>query len=107
LSSTVGGEYKIEVLNVNGTAKAFCLVKDASGHVASVRAPIKVGTSQTIACAKSSTGITIQVGGGSIRSKTNSAGIGQVGNDGQLFLGAKSASGGDDFRGTMSDAYVR
>jgi hypothetical protein len=107
LSSTAGGEFKIEILNLNGSARAMCLVKDAQGHVASVRAPVKVGTNQTIACAKTASGVSVRVAGGTTFTKNVAGGLGSVGNNGQLLLGAKSSIGGDSFKGTMGDAYVR
>lgn len=115
LSSTVGGEYKVEVLNVNGSAKAFCLVKDANKHVASVRwAPAGglagpggiAGPQHTITCTKSDTGVTLQVDNYAPVTKTNILGLGSVANGGALFLGTKSATGGDPFRGEPFDATV-
>jgi hypothetical protein len=110
LSSTVGGEYKVEILNVNGLAKAMCLVKDADKHVASIRwAPkggLADGKQHTISCQKTSTGVTLQVDSYAPRTKTNLNGIGSVANDGSLFLGTKSSTGGDPFSGEIFDAHV-
>jgi hypothetical protein len=110
LSSTKGGEYKIEILNVNGVAKAMCLVKDANKNVASIRwspaGGLSLGSTHTITCSKTSTGVTLQVDGYAPRTKTNPNGIGSVANDGFLFIGTKSATGGDDFSGTIFDAFV-
>jgi hypothetical protein len=110
LSSTVGGEYKIEILNSNSVAKAFCLVKDSNKHVASIRwAPaggLANGKEHTITCSKTSSGVTIKVDTYAPRTKINSLGIGTVANDGALFIGTKSASGGDPFLGTIFDATV-
>jgi hypothetical protein len=110
LSSTVGGEYKVEILNVNGIAKAYCLVKDANKHVAAIRwAPaggLADNQQHTITCSKTSTGVTLRVDNYAPRTKVNSLGIGSVANDGPLFLGTKSGSGGDPFAGTLYDATV-
>jgi hypothetical protein len=110
LSSTVGGEYKIEILRSNDVAKAFCLVKDANKHVASIRwAPaggLADGKQHTITCSKTSTGVSIKVDTYTARTKINSLGIGTVANDGSLFIGTKTASGGDQFLGTIFDATV-
>ena len=109
LASTVGGEYKIEVLNVKGVAKAMCLVKDAAKHVARIqwspKGGIADGRTHTIACSKTSTGITLTLDGSS-HSKVNSAGIGTVANNGSLFIGMKSDSGGDQFVGEIYDARL-
>jgi hypothetical protein len=109
LASTVGGEYKIEVLNVNGVAKAMCLVKDSAKHVARIqwspKGGIADGKIHTITCSKTSTGITLTLDGSS-HTKVNSAGIGTVANTGSLFIGIKSDSGGDQFVGKIIDARL-
>jgi hypothetical protein len=109
LASTAGGEYKMEILNVNGVAKAMCLVKDAKSHVGRVQwAPsggLNLAAQHTIVCRKTSTGVTLVLDGTS-RTKTVSAGLGSVANDGPLFLGTRSKSGGDRFDGEMFDAHV-
>jgi len=110
LASTAGGEYKIEILNVKGLAKAMCLVKDADKHVASVRWAPKGGLDltqrHTITCRKSSTGISLQLDSFPVRRKNNANGIGSVGNSGSLFIGIKSDAGGDAFSGEIFDAHV-
>ena len=110
LASTPGGEYKIEIVSVNGQAKALCLVKDAAKHVASLRwAPaggLADGRQHTITCSKTSTGVTMKVDTFAPRTKTNANGIGSISNSSPLFFGVKTASGGDEFSGTLYDARV-
>ncbi len=120
LASTRGGEYKIEVLHVNGIAKAMCLVKDSNKNVASVRwspaGGLADGRQYMITCAKTATGVTLNLAASSddgaswtsykARSKTVSGGLGTVANDGKLFIGTKSDTGGDPFNGTLFDASV-
>jgi len=110
LASTSGGEYKIEIINVSGQAKALCLVKDAAKHVASLRwAPpggLADGRQHTITCSKTSTGVTLQVDAFAPRTKTNPNGIGSISNTTSLFLGVKASAGGDAFSGTLYDARV-
>ena len=109
LTSTSGGEYKIEVLNVKGVAKAMCLVKDAAKHVAriqwSAKGGIADGRTHTITCSKTSTGVTLTLDGSS-HSKVNPAGIGTVANSGSLFIGMRSDSGGDQFVGEIFDVRL-
>ena len=108
-ASTSGGEYKVEVLNVNGSAKAFCLVKDTSKHVGRIRGggtTLADGKSHTVTCSKTSTGVTIKVDAQTPRSRTVSGGLGSVSNTAPLTIGAKADSGGDWFIGTLSDASV-
>jgi hypothetical protein len=110
LASTTGGEYKIEVVRVNGQAKALCLVKDAAKHVASLRwAPaggLADGRQHTITCSKTPTGVTLQVDAFAPRTKTNANGIGSISNTSSLFIGVKASGGGDAFAGTLYDAWV-
>lgn len=108
-ASTSGGEYKVEVLNVNGSAKAFCLVKDTNKHVGRIRGrgtTLADGKSHTVTCSKTSTGVTIKVDGLTPRTRTVSGGLGSVSNTAPLTIGAKADSGGDWFIGTLSDASV-
>jgi hypothetical protein len=108
-ASTSGGEYKVEVLNVNGVAKAFCLVKDTNKHVARIRGggpTLADGKTHTVTCSKTSTGVTIKVDGQSPRTGTVSGGLGSVSNGAPLTIGAKADSGGDWFIGTLSDASL-
>jgi hypothetical protein len=109
LASTVGGEYKIEILNINGVAKAMCLVKDSTGHVARMQwAPsggLNLTAQHTILCKKTASGVTLVLDGTS-KTKAVSGGLGTVANSGDLFLGIKSAKGGDPFNGEIFDAHV-
>jgi len=108
-ATTTGGEYKVEVLNVNGVAKGFCLVKDSNKHVARVRGAgttLADGKQHTITCSKTSTGVTIMVDDRTPRSASASGGLGSVSNSAPLTIGAKADSGGDWFIGTMSDASI-
>jgi hypothetical protein len=109
LASTVGGEYKMEILNVNGVAKAMCLVKDSAKHVARVqwspKGGIADGSIHTITCSKTSTGVTLTLDG-SKHTKVNTAGIGTVANSGSLFIGIRTDTGGDQFVGKIVDVRL-
>ena len=37
VNATTGGEYKLEIVNVNGKGRAFCLVKDSEGVWARIK----------------------------------------------------------------------
>lgn len=108
IASTTGGEYKVEILNVHGQARAFCLVKDAAKVVASIRGTTNLAGSapHTITCSKTSTGVTMRVDALAPRTRTVTAGLGSVSNSDSLVLGAKAQTGGDWFDGTMLDAQV-
>jgi hypothetical protein len=109
LASTSGGEYKVEVVNAGGVAKALCLVKDSNKHVASIRGGpnLNDGKAHTILCTKTATGVTLKID--TIKrtyTKTVTGGLGSVANAGSLTIGAKADSGGDWFSGTVLDAQV-
>jgi hypothetical protein len=107
LASTKGGEYKVEIVNASGKARAFCLVKDSAKHLASIRAATKTladGAMHTVTCAKNATGVTITVDN-TTATKNAPGGLGSVSNTANLSIGAK-AEGGDDFIGTILDATV-
>lgn len=108
-TKTAGGEYKVEIINVNGAAKAFCLVKDAQKHTGRIRYPkgdLADGDVHSITCTKTSTGITIAVDAFAPRTKTVTGGLGSVSNTASVILGAKTPGGGDDFVGSMLDASI-
>jgi len=109
-AKTSGGEYKVEVLNVNGLAKGFCMVKDSLKQIARIRAgkgSLADGRTHTITCAKTATGVSITVDSLATKTRTVTAGLGTVANSADLTLGAKAASGGDWFTGSLVDATIR
>ena len=107
LAGTTGGEYKVEVLKVNGIARALCLVKDTNKVTASIRGTTDLadGAVHTITCNKTSTGVTMFVDALAPRTKTVHA-LGSVSNVNDLFIGTKQLSGGDWFQGSMLEARV-
>lgn len=112
ITTSVGGDYKLEIVNVNGTARARCLVKDANKVVAAIQAPTNIanGAPHTITCSKTSIGVTVKVDGLAPRTKTVVR-LGSVSNGNNLALGAKAEAtaktGFDWFTGTLLDAWVR
>jgi hypothetical protein len=113
LSSTRGGDYKLEVKNAKGKAVARCVVRDSARVGANVQSLARVnlaGTGvHTVVCTKTSTGVTIRVDGGSPRTKSV-AKLGVVSNTANLALGAKAEgtarTGFDWYKGKIHDAWV-
>jgi hypothetical protein len=111
LGTTAGGEYKVEIINVNNTARAFCLIKDTAGVAASIRGTTNVadGAWHTLTCTRTSTGLTLTVGSLAPRTKTVS-GLGAISNKAPLTLSAKTATitglAGDWYYGAMRNAGV-
>jgi hypothetical protein len=116
LATTKGGDYKIEVKNVNGKALARCVAKTVRNDGTKVLAAIQGTTTladslrHAVTCTKTSTSITLQVDSLGPRSKTVSGGLGSVSNTANLALGAKAEStaltGFDWFEGMIFDAWV-
>jgi hypothetical protein len=116
LVTTKGGDYKLEVKNVNGKAVARCVSKsfrkDGTKVLATVQGSTNLADSKqhVIRCTKTSTSITLTVDSLSARTKTYSGGLGSVSNTSSLALGAKAEStattGFDWFEGKIFDAWV-
>lgn len=112
---TPGGEYKVEMINVNGKAKALCLVKDSLGHSKTIRGggPINLADNQlhTITCTKTATSFSIKVDSRAPSAK--SASIGSISNSLPLLIGVKTADApendlatGDWYNGAMRSATI-
>lgn len=114
LVTNAGGDYKLEVKNVNGSAVARCVaktIKSGSKVLASIQGGSNLanGAQHTITCTKTSTGISIKVDAQTPRTKSYSGGLGSVSNADSLSLGAKaesSSTGFDWFEGVLYDAWV-
>ncbi len=112
ISSTSGGEYKLEIVRANGEGRAFCLVKDSRGASASVRGTTNVtdGKVHTLTCTKTGSGLTLKVDGLTPRTRTVSGGLGSISNSMAVVLGAKTptvtGASGDWYDGAMLDARI-
>ena len=106
LAASSGGEYKMEILpNATRTAgNAFCLFKDASGTVASIRDTRNLadGAWHTVSCVKSAGAVKVVVDG---VTKSKAAALGPISNTASLTVGAK-AGGGDFYRGDMDEVTI-
>lgn len=112
IGTTPGGEYKLEIVNVNGQGRAFCLVKDARGVAASVKGTTNVtdGHVHTLTCTKTATGLTLKVDALTPRTKTVSGGLGSISNTTALVLGAKTptvtGAAGDWYNGALLQGRI-
>jgi hypothetical protein len=108
LSATTGGEYKLEIINWRGSARARCIAKDSSGHVAreTFTSPsLADGQWHTIGCSLTGDTWAVSVDGAS---ETQAVTITSIGNTNALTLGTKKGgrTGGDWFEGEMAFARV-
>jgi hypothetical protein len=112
LSTTAGGDYKLEMERVNGAAYARCLVKDGQKVAAFVRAGTDLadGREHTVECRRARNSVSVVVDGAVKGTKTVSS-LGSVSNASDLAIGAKAEgtakTGFDWYLGTVSDAFVR
>jgi hypothetical protein len=112
ISSTSGGEYKLEIVSANGQGRAFCLVKDSRGVGASIKGTTNVtdGKVHTLTCTKTASGLTLKVDGLTPRTKTVSGGLGSISNTKALVIGAKTptvtGTAGDWYSGALLEARI-
>ena len=115
ISTTQGGEYKVELINVKGKAKALCVVKDAAGHSASIRGGGTLNLAdnvlRTITCTKTATSLAVQVTSRPLNLKH--ARLGSVSNNQPLTIGVKlpnspenDLAAGDWYEGLMRSASI-
>jgi hypothetical protein len=110
LGTTSGGDYKIELIRVNGQARAFCEMKDKAGHKGTVTGTTNLADNKlhTITCTKSSSNLKLQVD--SLAVRTKSVSLGSISNTKALTIGVKSptfkGSGGDWYKGTFRSASI-
>ncbi len=100
LSTTKGGDYKLEALSRQhgAAAQAHCLFSGASGSSQIVAGPnLADGNWHTISCAKTAKSISVTIDG---QTSMKSASVGSISNTAPLTLGAK-------LKGTkLQDRYV-
>jgi hypothetical protein len=108
LTTTSGGEYKVELLQANGKARALCVIKDSAKKALQIRGTTDLADGQvhTITCSRTSSGLTVVVDNLAPRTKAGSTG--SVSNSAPLALGAKAEGGAeaDWFNGKLLEASV-
>ena len=108
--ATTGGEFKLEIVLNRGVGKAYCVVRDTVGNVATIRGLTNVtdGQLHTLTCTKTATSFTLQVD--SLAPQQKSAAVGSITNTKELTIGVKTATitgtAGDWYYGTIRSASV-
>jgi hypothetical protein len=111
ITTTAGGNYKLEIVHSNGQALAKCLVKDAQKVVAAIRAAKNLaGNGQhRVSCHVAGNSVTVKIDGVNAGTKTVAT-LGSVSNAADLAMGAKaegsSSTGFDWYLGTIDEAWV-
>ena len=116
LAGSKGGDYKLEIMNSSGKAKARCVFNSVlpngkRANAAQLDATsLADGRQHVITCTKTSNAVTVQVDSHAAKTKQISGGLGAVSNTLDLALGAKAEksakSGFDWFEGELFDAWV-
>ena len=103
LQGTSGGDWKIEIVEVNGAAIARCYLRGSNGDWQKTTGPnLADGAWHTITCERH--GGTVQMSvDGTVWKKTKT--IGSISNSAPLSIGAK-ASGGDWMKGTIDEVSL-
>jgi hypothetical protein len=108
LTTTSGGEYKVEIINANGKTRALCVVKDSAKKALQIRGNTDLadGAVHTITCTRTSAGLTVVVD--NLAPRTKSGSTGSISNTAALAIGAKVEGGpeADWFNGTILDASI-
>jgi len=103
LSSTKGGDWKIEIVNVSGKAIARCYLRGSSGSWQKTTGPnLADGRWHTISCEKHASTAVLSVDG---QVWKRSSSVGSIANAATLSIGAK-AEGGDWYQGSMDEVSV-
>jgi hypothetical protein len=104
LSSSSGGDWKIEILPRNGAARAYCYWKGSLGSGGKLAGPnLADGRYHKVTCEKHATTVALIVDG-TRYSATKT--IGRIDNTAQLSIGAKAGTGGDWYKGRMDEVSV-
>jgi hypothetical protein len=109
LTTSVGGEYKAEILQANGKARALCVIKDSAKKVLQIRGTTNLtdGQVHTITCSRTSSGLTLLVD--NLAPRTKAGVTGTISNTAPLALGAKAEGTGPDsdwFSGELLEGSV-
>jgi Carbohydrate binding domain len=112
VTTTTGGDYKLEIRYSNGKALARCVVKDAQKVAAIIAGGPNLAddVQHAVTCRRSGSSVSLIVDGATRATKTVAA-LGSVSNAAALAIGAKAegtaSTGSDWFLGQIYDAWVR
>ena len=104
LSSSTGGDWKIEIMPTSVGAQAYCYWKGSIATKSKTAGPnLADGRYHKITCEKHATTVALVVDGTRYSSTKT---IGRIDNTAQLSIGAKAGSGGDWYKGRMDEVSV-
>jgi hypothetical protein len=101
LAGTAGGHWKMEIVQ---SGSGYCLFKGPSGRVVLTKGPNLADNAwHSIRCTRSGTTVTLTVDG---TTYTKNGPTGTIANTAPLLVGAKNASGGDQFSGYLDEVVI-
>ncbi|MBV9526823.1 LamG-like jellyroll fold domain-containing protein [Sphingomonas sp.] len=108
LSTTSGGEFKVEIEYSGGIGRALCVIKDGGGKSGSVTGTTNVvdGALHTITCTKKSDRVVLKID--SLDARKKYVTLGKISNTAPLLIGARTStvrdSTNDWYAGTIRSA---
>ena len=104
LSSSSGGDWKIEIMPTSVGSQAYCYWKGSIASKSKTAGPdLADGRYHKITCEKHATTVALIVDGHRYSSTKT---IGRIDNTAPLSIGAKAGSGGDWYKGRMDEVSV-
>lgn len=104
LSTTSGGDYKMELYPVNGSARARCFIRGSTGQAtAGGGNDLDDGDWHHIVCRRSGHALTLSIDGTTV--KTTTVSVGSISNSAEVVVGAKSTSQ-DFYDGLLDDVQI-
>jgi hypothetical protein len=101
LSTTPGGDYKVEILQ---SGKAYCEFRGSSGTGGITAGPaLSDGRWHTVVCARTTSSVVLTVDGSSYSVARQT---GSITSSATLYIGAKDSSGGDQYAGFMDSVSI-
>jgi hypothetical protein len=104
LSSSSGGDWKIEIMPTSVGSQAYCYWKGSAGSKSKTAGPdLADGRYHKLTCEKHATTVALVVDGHRYSSTKT---VGRIDNTAPLSIGAKAGSGGDWYKGRMDEVSV-
>jgi len=110
LTATPGGSYKMEIFPKNSGGRALCFFKGSSGQGKLVKGPdLSDDEWYFVQCKKSANQISLRIQatvGSFDQTYTKNVTIGSISNNVNVYVGAKSPAGADQYTGAMDEVKI-
>jgi hypothetical protein len=104
VSTTSGGDFKLELFPVNGAARARCVIRGSNGEAtAGGGDKLQDGRWHHLACSREGSTLTLTIDGTKVKSTSKS--VGSIKNASDVTIGAKSADQ-DHFAGLIDQVQI-